>query len=218
VRGSMKWLGTGLLCLMVVGFATPAAAQGVSGGFKIGVNFADLTLKSQDTDDVVAENHTWRTGFAAGGYVDVAITDTFSFAPEVLFTQKGTKAEGTEEGIDFEAKATLTQVQIPLLFKAKFAPGATVRPFVTVGPALGFKAKSRFKIEVPEFPEFNEDEDINEDIESVDFSIVVGGGVQFGPGSVEIRYDHGLRDVFKETEGEGKTRTFSILFGVGWSK
>jgi hypothetical protein len=205
----MKLRAGAILTAIFAFVATPVFAQGVTGGVKVGVNFADV---STDTDDDLDEEFEelgdfgWKTGFVAGGFVDVPLTEQFSFQPEILFTQKGSKAEFE----DIEVNLNITQVQVPLLFKARFA-GETVRPFIMFGPGFGFTAKA--ETEVDGF----DPEDLDDAIESVEFSIIVAGGVQFGPASVEVRYDHGLNDLDTDEFAEAKTRTFSVLFGFGWS-
>jgi hypothetical protein len=59
----------------------------------------------------------------------------------------------------------------------------------------------------------------DDDIESVEYSLVVGGGVKFGQASIEARYDFGLNDLDNgDDESEAKSRTFSVLFGFSFGK
>jgi hypothetical protein len=101
-------------------------------------NFADLALDGEEDEAEFREALGNKTGFVAGGFIEVPVSQAFSFAPEVLFTQKGAKAEvgGGEITISTD------QLQVPVLFKANFS-GGSVRPFVTVGPAFGFKTSSK---------------------------------------------------------------------------
>jgi hypothetical protein len=61
-----------------------------------------------------------------------------------------------------------------------------------------------------------DDDDIKDDVESVEVSGIIGGGIQFGRGIVEVRYDHGFKDMDKQSDFSAKTRTFSILFGYSF--
>ena len=199
---------------MMVAAASPTYAQGVTFGAKVGVNFADISTSGDDDPDEVDFEMGNKTGFVAGGFIDVPVAPQFSFSPEVLFTQKGSKGSLEFDGDDYSASLNVTQVQIPVLFKANFS-GGSVRPFVVVGPAFGFTTTADSKFEIN--GELFDEEDIKDDVESVEFSLVFGGGVRFGNASVEARYDMGLNDLDKQDLVEGKTRTFSILFGFGWS-
>lgn len=81
VRASMNWLGASLLCLVGVGFATPAAAQDtpraeISGGYNW------LAAKSSGDDE-------W-TKFKKGWYFDVAgnVTETVGIVGQVTGNYK----------------------------------------------------------------------------------------------------------------------------------
>ena len=192
-----------LLVATLAVVATPTFAQ-TTGSFKIGVNFG----KTVFVDDGEEFKTDLKPGLVVGAGVDVPIAEMFSFAPEVLYSMKGGK--GGDFGSD-DIKLEVGQVQIPLLFKAKFAPmDAGARPFVSFGPAVGFTTSAKFKVEG------FDDEDIKDEVETVDFSGVIGAGVEFGRGIVEYRYDHGFRDLDKDSASEAKPRTHSILFGFSF--
>ena len=183
---------------------SPAFAQTVGGGFKVGLNLANLDIEFDDENEVEPEFDT-KPGLIIGGYVSVAFNDQVSFQPEVLFTQKGAKLE--EGGED--AEVDLDFIQIPALMRFNFRPGHANRPYVIVGPGIGFRTKANATLNGVE-------EDISDDTESVEFSGIVGGGIQVGRGLLEARYDYGFVDLDKEEGSEARSRTFSVLFGVGF--
>ena len=203
---------TGVMMLALVTFvASPGYAQtAVGGGIKAGVNFADLSLE----EDGFSPEFDKRIGGVIGGFVDVGITDRLSFQPEFLFTQKGAKFFDPEiSGGTVEAKLTLNMIQIPVLLKANFGADAAVRGFIVVGPGFGFRTTAKIEVEDEDF-----EQDIKDDVESVEVSGIIGAGVQFGRGMIEVRYDHGFNDLDKDSAAEAKTRTISILFGVGFGR
>ena len=213
-------VGAILAALALFVAASPTYAQGITFGAKVGINFADLAFSTDEVGGELEEFEEFdeqmgnKIGFVAGGFVEVPITMAASFAPEVLFTQKGSSAEFEEDGESANYSLNFTQVQVPVLFKMKFSAGA-VRPFVTAGPAFGFQTSVKEKLEISGLED--EESDISDDVESVEYSLIFGGGVTFGQASIEARYDLGLNDLNKDEESEGKTRTFTILFGYGWS-
>lgn len=198
-----------LLSLMAL-IAAPTYAQ-VGGGAKVGVNWGTI---SEEEDEGSEDTIGWQPGFLVGGFVDLPISGAFSFSPEILYTRKGAKSEFTDAGFEIKEKLKLDFVQIPLLFKAG-STGTETRPFVVFGPAFGFLTRARFQ-ETFDGEEFDE-EDVKDEFKSAEVSVIVGGGVQFGRGIVEVRYDHGINNLLEDEEDEGdelKTRTFSVLFGV----
>jgi hypothetical protein len=197
-------VGAILVTILALAAAPTFAQSTVTGGVKIGVNFSKLTFSEEGDEDLTTDS---KTGLAIGGFVDVPITELFSFQPEILYSQKGGKQEIPGLG---DSKVKIDLVQIPVLFKASFA-GTSVRPFVVAGPGFGFVTSA--KIEEPDV----DDLDIKDDVASVEVSGIVGAGVQFGRGIIEFRYDHGFTDLDDEDDiGEAKSKTWSILFGFGF--
>jgi hypothetical protein len=186
--------------------AEEARAQGMITGYggKVGLNLA--TLSADPEDEVCPDSCDMKMGLAAGAFFGIGITDTISIQPEVLFSMKGAK----DELFDEEGKININFVDVPILLRADIPTMGNIRPFVTAGPALGFVTSAKFEFD-------GEEEDFKDEIESVNFSAVIGGGVQIGQATVEARYDFGLRNLEKENPDEldVKTRTFMVLVGFG---
>jgi len=92
-----------------------------------------------NTSNIVDANNAYRStgtisGFNAGLTFDVPVSYNFSFAPEVLYSQKGYFAETTD--------GNLTQhfnfIDVPLLAKFKLAPGFNF----LLGPQISFLVSS----------------------------------------------------------------------------
>lgn len=106
-----------------------SSQQPVQIGLAIGMN----------TSNIVDANNSYRgtntvSGFNAGITFDAPIAYNFSFAPEVLYSQKGYFAETTD--------GNLTQrynfIDVPLLAKFKIAPGFNF----LIGPQVSFLISS----------------------------------------------------------------------------
>lgn len=193
-----------ILVAVLVVSAGPGWAQSVTGGAKVGANFSNIVFEEDDEDD---EDLDHRTGLVIGGFASVPFTELFTFQPEFLYSMKGV----TEEEPDGDEITTkLRFLQFPLLFRTNFAVGTT-RPFVVFGPAFGFRTSAEI-----DFPDGDE-EDISDETETVEFSGIIGAGVQFGRAIVEVRYDYGFNDLDESEFGEARTRTFSILFGFDFA-
>jgi hypothetical protein len=194
-----------ILVAMVALTAAPTFAQ-VTGAVKVGANWSKIKFEEDDFSD----SSDMKTGLIVGVAVDVPIAPMFSFQPEFLYSQKGGKNGAlTDDDPDFEASVKLDMFQIPLLLKVGATEGP-FRPFIVAGPAFGFVTSAKTKFEA--FGEVEED-DIKDDVETVEISGVIGGGIQFGRGIIEYRYDHGFKNLDKEEGSTAKTRTHSILFG-----
>ena len=181
-----------------------AAAQQVSGGVKAGLALADLpnVLEAGDSTSL-------RTGVAVGGFLSVRFGDGFAIQPEVLYTQKGVRiADNTAQGA-----VNLDFVDVPVLARYTFGKGKA-RGFVLGGPSFDFKTRAKVNFTSDGR---SEEEDISSDVETFEFALVFGGGVEIGRFTVEARWSEGLTNLLKDSTGDPeniKSRTFLVLGGV----
>ena len=192
--------------LTVAALAVPgaAAAQGLTFGAKAGVTLGTINFDPQESAD-----YGYRIGLAAGGFVALPLGSRLTLQPEGLFNQRGAKADA--EGL--ETKIALDYIDVPVLVKYALTRGGSRSFFVFGGPSAGFRVRSRA---TATFGDTTVDLDADEDIESVEFGIVAGGGVDFGKWSIDGRYSLGLSNLNKDDEDpvKLKSRAFSILAGV----
>jgi hypothetical protein len=195
-----------VLSVALFGATSSAFAQGVSGGIKGGVNFSNITFDSEEGDDPQFDS---RTGLVAGAFVTFPMADTFSVQPEVLYSVKGAKF--TEEGI--ESTVRVDYVEIPVLARYSSAPSGNSSFQVFAGPYVAFKTKAEA---TTEFDGEDFDEDLDEDVEDLDFGVVVGGGVEAGHFVVDLRYSWGLKNAnaVESDQLTIKHKVFSIMAGI----
>jgi hypothetical protein len=190
------WVGVVLLFLAS---APVAMAQNQGAGFKIGINFADLNV---ETDEDFSLDR--RTGIVAGVFYVFPIAPHFSFQPEWLYAQKGGKFRENEDfGLD------LDYFDVPLLLRWNSTTAGTSTFNVFAGPSINFRHRARQEDD-------EGDNDIRESVEKIDVGLIIGAGAEFGRFLVDGRYQHGLKEVNKDAEAEvfsAKHRTFSILAG-----
>jgi hypothetical protein len=105
-----------------------------------------------------------------------------------------------------DEEVKLNYFEIPILLRADFTTGGNVRPFVVIGPSLAFKLSAKVEEDGEEF-------DIDDDVEGFDFGLAIGAGLQFGRGSIEGRYTHGISDADPFDEDKARHRVFSFLAG-----
>jgi hypothetical protein len=119
-----------LLCVCV---PLLSLAQEITYGIKGGVNLSDIVLNNVVNPDLEADYKT-KVGPHAGVFVHMKLDDTWSFSPEILYSQKGVKAA--------ETKIHLNYITIPLMLNYM----ATQQLRVEAGPEVGylFLAKSKY--------------------------------------------------------------------------
>ena len=193
--------------VLTVGVPNAAAQTGASFGVKAGVNFANLDFSGDDSVDLSFDR---RVGLVGGAFVLFPMSETFGLQIEGLVSQKGAKFEED----DFEDSVEIDSFDVPVL--ARFTiPSTTDTSFhLFAGPSFGFtlNAKSRTSFD----GEDDEEIDISDETETLDFGLVIGAGVEFGRIVLDGRYTHGFTNLNKDEANDGleiKSRVFSIMAG-----
>src|SRR5438105_13296670 len=100
-------------------------------GVMAGVNWAKV---SQDPESGEVTFH-WKPGFVGGAFLGYQVNDWFSIEPQVFFSQKGTKVQGTGSNSSLEGSVRINYIEAPVLAKFWFpVSNSQMRPFIFVGP------------------------------------------------------------------------------------
>ncbi|MFL0354496.1 porin family protein [Xanthomarina sp. GH4-25] len=197
-------------------------AQEVSFGPKAGVNFATLTGDIEDAD--------LKVGFHIGGAVEIMFNEKMGLQAELLYSLQGAKdsysSTQTSGGVTYtdkeEAKLNLSYINIPVLFKYYVTNGFSVE----AGPQVGILASAKSEYEYTESIEgggFDEtysesgEEDIKDNISSVDFGLNFGLGYKLDNGlNFGARYNLGLSNVLDVDGTDDKWHNGVIQLSVGF--
>ncbi len=119
-----------IACLAFISISTAQGSKsGLSFGLKAGGNLSNVY--DTEGENFVASS---KFGFAGGGFVTVPLGEMFAFQPEILFSQKGFKGEGTLLGSSYRYERTTTFLDVPILFA--FRPIKYVS--ILAGPQYSF--------------------------------------------------------------------------------
>ena len=154
LRMKMLWVAALVTCLSYV------QAQSII-GVKGGIGFPNL---SDDTDNIYTEDFSSITTFSFGMQIEIPISSTFSFQPELQFAGKGGKRNGLQplppdripsllsdllpSGLvpyaNIDNRSVLNYLEIPLLARLNF--GSTFQFSLFAGPSLGFLTGSKQEV------------------------------------------------------------------------
>ncbi len=116
----------------VLAFTTKTNAQSkTSIGVKAGLTYMTLGAASSNG---ISINYDFRPGFQGGIFIETPISESVSFAPQLLYTQKGGNAAATISGVTFDAKTQVNYIDLPVLFGFKANPKLSFY----VGPQASF--------------------------------------------------------------------------------
>ena len=159
---------------LIVFCAYGAIAQGISGGLKAGVNFANQKWSG----DGFSASADARTGFHVGGYLNIGFSETFGVQPELIYNAVGAKIG--------EAKFNTDYLSIPVMLKYNPVPIFNIH----AGPQFGFLLSAK-----------QDDQDIKDGFKGMDLGVGLGAGVDLPMGlGITARYVMGLSNISEDAD------------------
>jgi hypothetical protein len=210
-----------LACILGLAFAVPAEAQRNRVGFVTGLTISKFEIDFGNLDT--------KTGFAFGGVLDFVLDERFAVRVTPVFIQKGAKQTVTDD-MEFGAADLTFDVnyfEVPILLKYGAYAGL-VRPYVLIGPTIGFNVSSTRRIQAQAT---SDKTDIEAAFRIFDIGAAVGAGVSFPVQDhlffIEGRYGFGLVNVLQDPQfsqfvralefGEhAKTRNIQLMTGISF--
>ena len=163
-------------------------------GLKAGANYSNVY--DEQGEEFRADH---KIGFAGGVFLTIPLGNVLGIQPEVLFSQKGFKAEGRLLDNDYGLTRTTTFIDVPLFLAVKPVPAITL----LAGPQFSYllKRKDVFKSEegsVEQIQEFK-----NDNIRKNILGVVAGFDINLTPLVVGARAGWDL----STNNGDGTSQT-----------
>lgn len=200
----------------------------VTYGIRSGVNYA--TWKGDDIqiiEDLVDKTDGYvetrgRTGMNIGGYVNIPISNIFSFEPGLAYSKKGYSLKGDFQipvlkylGVNARAQVQSHYIDIPLVMRANVYKGLNIY----AGPQVSYLVRSTLnaKLGVLGITLFNRGVGITSRFNKADMGLTGGIGYQFGNGlNVQAGYDYGLSRLDKNDNYSAYNRVVKVSVGFGF--
>jgi len=202
-----------LIILATAGIAFVQAQENVQFGLKSGLNFASLNGDSSDEINLDP-----RIGFHIGGFVEIPVSEKFSFQPELLYSTQGAKLKDTDDfgaglgDVEIDGVFKLDYINIPLMAKFYAAEGFSIE----AGPQIGFLVSSESETDATfnNGQTISNKEDLKEFTSSIDFGINLGIGYKLESGlNFGARYNLGLSNV-NDGDGSGGVKDRNGVFQI----
>lgn len=213
-----------LLLVAFFGFVAISSAQiepifGVKGG----VSFTNLTADKDANGGNFGglDSPDTKIGFHAGLAADVKIAELFGIGGELLYSQQGTKTEGTLPVIKTPYSNTfqLDYLSIPVL--AKVYPFEGVNVYAGIQPSILLTAKQKNKLGDKETSvDLKKENNDFAVMNNTDISIPLGVGYRANESfSFDARYNLGTSAVFKANKDnqDFASKNRAIQVSVGYS-
>ena len=78
-------------CLLILPVFASAKNPGIGFGLKAGVDYSKFLMSFKKAFSPSPQEYRWVRGFHIGGGLSVALTETISFNPELIFSQQGSE-------------------------------------------------------------------------------------------------------------------------------
>ena len=190
--------------LLLASLATAPLGAQVRLGLLAGGVSANVTTATVDQ----IPNKSSQTGFMAGVSATASIGKRLSFGPEVAYVQKGVKAQDNSHTVNEDVK--VSYLEVPLLLRANLGTGS-IRPYLLGGPSFAIKTGCKLRLYGAGTDTTRNCKDVNADVESSDFGVMVGGGIGFGRFALSVRYDMGMKNINKKSVGNDAVKNRTVM-------
>jgi opacity protein-like surface antigen len=124
-------------------FAQSGSSKGGSNSLTFGIRAGANMASIVEDDDAPNFDQQQKFGFHAGVYLTLPLADVFAIQPEVLFSQKGYRADRSFLGTNYKYRVTTNYIDVPIL--AKITPIKNLG--ILVGPQFSFLTNTKTKFE-----------------------------------------------------------------------
>ncbi|MDZ4706693.1 MAG: porin family protein [Saprospiraceae bacterium] len=198
-------------------------------GIKAGINVASL---SQDPDEANYDDYKAVSilGFQGGLTFELPIAGPLAIQPELLFIQKGGKAEYIiNESNKLINTVRYNYVELPVLLKLKLGStdGEGLGFYILGGPFVGYVLNGKSKQELTVLGQTTvseQDIDYNDETiqeKRVDWGASFGAGLHFGKLFIDARYNLGVNNLLDEDANNNndnkpylRTRGIGLTLGL----
>ena len=196
---TIKYLLIGIISASSFLLSTSGIAQNQNNsrlGIKGGFNVTNLIANNTESSDI-------KLGINGGVFLRVAISDLFSFQPELIYTMKGGKLE-YNNFVNGTAKISMNYLEVPLLAVLNITENINLQGGIYLASLSDVRVKNKGDI-----GSYNFEEELNKDnFKSFDYGLACGIGGDFDRLSVGIRYDYGVRSIGDKKTFGGQTYRF----------
>ncbi|MCG6188339.1 porin family protein [Maribellus maritimus] len=192
---------------------TALYAQESQSGIKGGLNLSSLTTDGNNDKNL-------KTGFHAGVYTKIPLSESFAIQPELMYSGKGIKLNYDESAFaDGETKFNLNYIDLPVKLVFNLSEDFEFQ----FGPYVGYliNANVDTNAEVLDFWNIESNDELNrEHFHSLDYGLTAGLGFDLEPLILGFNYNLGLNQVAKDDDasydilGDAKNSVIQVYVGM----
>jgi hypothetical protein len=213
MKKTIKTILIGAVAIMLL-LPSLSLAKGITAGFNIGVNYADLFgEEARAMEQALGTELKSKWGLCAGGFIQFNLSKVFVIQPEFLYTMKGARMEEEVLGETMKVAFNGSYLEVPVLIKLMIPTPGGIKPSLFIGPAIAFKLSVIMKTK---YLGDTTEEDLSDDMENTEFGLIIGGGLGFGKLTFDLRYNLGLTTLSIYEGEEIKNGVISLKVGYSF--
>ncbi|GAA4458076.1 hypothetical protein GCM10023189_29790 [Nibrella saemangeumensis] len=200
--------------VMVSSVNTPRSLRGSWVNLRGGIMLPDFYKRSSEAVRLPVLQKPY-LGWQAGLSVEVAHSRWHGSRIEVSFVRKGANELFAENGHRLESTTRLSYAQVALLPVIVKARGERFSPFLGIGGYGAYLLNATHQVRLNGAPAVP-DKNLPNHFRKLDYGWTVGAGVYLGRRPLELRYESGLTDVFREgyLTTPVRNQAVSLLFSL----
>lgn len=185
-----------------------------SGQLNFGIKGA-ITMSSLSTDlDDISE--AARTGWQAGAFLRVG--EKLHLQPEVYFTAKAGQLQYADQ---ITQDITFSSIDIPVLVGYKIIDPPTLNIRLQAGPGASLVTSKKFTVSADGIDPPEPSDEFKNSFKDMNWGLQVGAGVDFLFLTADLRYELGLSNLVKDSDGNpgsmtGTMKNNVFMLSVGW--
>lgn len=200
-------IGLGLT-LSLVGLNTKAQTMNAKFGIKAGGNMT-MMGKYKVLDKEYTSKYV--PGWQAGFFLDLPLSEKLSFMPEVLYSQKSSRVEGTEGGTNGEIKLKTGYIDVPVLLSFNASPEFSI----LFGAQASFLMNQTTKIYANNILVTSSTD--KDDFRSSIAGGIVGLGYKITPNiNLNARYSMDFQSIAKDDINQDKSKFSGFALSLGY--
>jgi len=204
---SKRWLPLLVMTGFIAGLGMAETSRDLAFGLKAGYNSGQLRKVGEDEGGFEVDKFALG-GFSVGVFGNLRLSRIFSLQAELFYFAKGggneVKVPVAIPGVSIRVKEErrLAYLEIPVTVKFRPPVRWTVIPTFYTGLSAGIdlagRLESKVHIETPVFPiDLDEEKDLRSELNDLEFSGLLGGGLDIRVGAATIHFDNRFYFGFK---------------------
>jgi hypothetical protein len=218
-----KFLLAATILVSTLAMAQTSPSFGIRAGVSSASMQGDAVNSLKDLLDftngaITTSNHT---GYFAGVYTNIPLTDKLSVEPAVYYTQKGYELRGELNikgaeflGVNAKARLNSQYIDVPVVLKANMGGFQ-----VFAGPQVSYLTRAELNTTAGAlgFNFLNSKSDATQQFNRWDAGVTGGIGYQFSNGlNITAAYDHGLSRADANKNMNANNRSFKVGLGFNF--